>query len=188
MKPRVTIKPEIEGVVPFIIYSYSYTPELLNNVDVDKIYNSILHWINGNAEIYVDLHKGTSKAAYPQQKTSKIKIKENCNKNMNRNRENVVRLTESKLRNMIRESIKTILNASYYWGGDTGPLERIISACDKIFDNFKGLMQDDAYDHEGGMGAFDLFEWVQKVRSEAEKFYNCNTNHFPVGYGDLGGY
>ena len=33
----------------------------------------------------------------------------NCNRNMNRNRKNVVRLTESKLRNMIKESVRQIL-------------------------------------------------------------------------------
>ena len=33
----------------------------------------------------------------------------NCNKNMNRNRKNVIRLTESKLRNMIKESVKQVL-------------------------------------------------------------------------------
>ena len=192
VKPRVTIKPEIEGVVPFIIYSYSYTHELLNNADVDKIYNSILHWINGDAEIYVDPHKGTSKAAYPQQKTSKIKIKENCNKNMNRNRKHVVRLTESKLRNMIKESVRQILRESNNsWDGDTTPFQNIIDACDEIYDKFKGIYDGDPNDYDPEVDSticFDILDWVKEVRHNAEYFAHCNRKYQGVGYGDLAEY
>ena len=101
----------------------------------------------------------------------------------------VVRLTESQLHSIIAESVKSVLKESYHWWGDTSPLETIISACDKIYDNFKCYNDEDyEFDPEESTAGYDLFEWAKKVRSEAEEFYRYNANNIGVGEGDLASY
>ena len=147
IKPKVNVPQDINGVIPFIVNSYSYTPRLLEKSDVEEIYNAILNWINGglNAK-YIDPFANTYKKANPQTKIANIKWnishnmsvdnngnyvsakgwgadyvsesndiykynQNNCNRNM-RNKQ-VVRLTESDLHRIVKESVNKVLKEDY---------------------------------------------------------------------------
>ena len=107
---------------------------------------------------------------------------------MNKNRKNVVRLTESKLRNMIKESVKQVLRESNYsWDGDTTPFENIIDECDKIYDMFKDIYDSDPNDYDPEADSticFDILDWVKNVRHKAEYFAHNNRKYRSVGNGD----
>ena len=136
----VNVPQGVNGVVPFIVNSYSYTPKLLEESDVEEIYNAILNWINGglNAK-YIDPFANTYKKAKFQTKIAKIKwnISQNIsvdndgnyvsangdgadyvsesieNKSLNYNRnmnKTLIRITESDLHWIVRESVNKMLN------------------------------------------------------------------------------
>ena len=136
----VNVPQDVHGVVPFFVNSYEYIPEKLEEADIEKIYDAILSWIYGglNAE-YIDPFANTSKEAKTQSRISNItwniahnisvdkdgnyvsangwgadfvsesmiNKKLNCNRNMNKK---LIRLTESDLHRIVRESVNKVLN------------------------------------------------------------------------------
>ena len=66
----------------------------------------------------------------------------NCNKNMNRNSKNVVRLSESKLREMIKESVKQILKES-----------------EENDSEFQHLVQQTLQRVKNGENPYNVFDW-----------------------------
>lgn len=137
---RVKVPPMVNGVVPFVVNSYDYTPEKLGETDIDLIYDAILSWINGGyGAKYIDPFANTPKKAKVQSKNANItwniahnisvdkdgnyvsangwgadfvsesmrNKKLNCNRNMNKK---LIRLTESDLHRIVRESVNKVLN------------------------------------------------------------------------------
>lgn len=106
-------------------------------------------------------------------------------KKIHKNMKQTVKLTESKLRGMIQEAVNNTLNEnyrilseSYYWYGDTTPLEEIISACNKIYHKYIEYGDKDyEFDPEESTARYDLWKWAQKVCSEAEEFCGYNTSN-----------
>ena len=136
---RVKVPPMVNGVVPFVVNSYDYTPEKLEETDIDLIYDAILSWINGGyGAKYIDPFANTPKKAKVQSKNANItwniahnisvdkdgnyvsangwgadfvsesmrNKKLNCNRNMNKK---LIRLTESDLHRIVRESVNRVL-------------------------------------------------------------------------------
>ena len=70
----VQVPQNVDDILPFVINSYKYTPELLEKADVEEIYNAILNWINGGLNaIYIDPFANTHKKAKVQTKIANIK-------------------------------------------------------------------------------------------------------------------
>ena len=75
---RVKVPPMVNGVVPFVVNSYDYTPEKLEETDIDLIYDAILSWINGGyGAKYIDPFANTPKKAKVQSKKCKHNL-EHC--------------------------------------------------------------------------------------------------------------
>ena len=134
---KVSVRYCENDIVPFVINSYNYKPELLNETDVDDIYKAILAWIYGGINaMYKDPFENTDKAAIPQAREAvfRNKISTNIsvdkdgnyvsangdgvdyiseNKKLNRNRnmnKKLIRLTESDLHRIVKESVNRVLN------------------------------------------------------------------------------
>ena len=115
----VSIKHSESEVIPFVICSYKYKPELLNEADVDDIYKAILAWIYGGCDaMYKDPFENTDKAAIPQARESVLKNNNQENKNINCNRnmnKKLIRLTESDLHRIVKRSVKRMLREGMYY-------------------------------------------------------------------------
>ena len=92
----------------------------------------------------------------------------------------VIRLTESDLHRILKESVNKVLNEEYVWWGDTKPLETIMSACGEMI---KGKNESDFEDVDD-RAAFDLYQWATKVYQEAEQFLHCNAHNTPINGGE----
>lgn len=70
----VKVPLNVNGVLPFVVCSYKYAPNILDSADVDTIYQAILSWINGGSKSkYVDPFVGTEKEAVVKCKLARIK-------------------------------------------------------------------------------------------------------------------
>ena len=129
-------KPE---VIPFSVTTIEYRPWLMCGNDVNLIYQSILNWIKSKKQgaVYIDPLANTSRRANIQTHQANITprryvtqaeknfylryglgdniepryniIKENKNSNRNMNKK-LIRLTESDLHRIVRESVNKVLN------------------------------------------------------------------------------
>ena len=130
VRPNINTPEAMKDVVlPFTINSFSYKPSLLDLNDVKAIYASILNWINNSTnESYLDPLAGTPKQAKEVSKTARIKVKRDiCQAEINfykryglgdcisrpngtivENKQ-IIRITESDLHKMIKESVRLIL-------------------------------------------------------------------------------
>ena len=71
---NVSVPNGIRGVIPFVVKSFKYKPELLAESDIDQIYQAIIDWIYGGDEAeYVDPFIGSPKEAKVASKEAKIK-------------------------------------------------------------------------------------------------------------------
>lgn len=115
----VTIPKGVEAPSPFIISSFSYKPELLDENDVETIYQSVLDWIfSEDRSSFLDPFKGTEKEASEITKESRIKNKNIKTENYMRNNKRTIRLTESDLHRVIKESVKRMIRE--HWTDEEG--------------------------------------------------------------------
>ena len=103
-----------ESSIPFT--EWKITEERFNNNRegvIRAIVDGVSNALNGNEfslpNEFAERQDYPITQTEPKQDTNNQDNQINCNKNMNRNRKNVVRLTESKLRKMIKESVRQIL-------------------------------------------------------------------------------
>lgn len=96
-----------------------------------------------------------------------------------------VRLTESDLHNIIRESVKKILREGSCWYGDEKPVENIIRMAEQIMSNNEHVNDDnyESMDDDGGDIHWDLYQWAKKVRDEAERWLAMNSSNVSIGDG-----
>ena len=106
-----------ESSIPFT--EWKITEERFNNNRegvIRAIVDGVSNALNGNEfslpNEFAERHDYPITQTEPKQDTNNQDNQINCNKNMNRNRKNVVRLTESKLRSMIKETVKRSLRES----------------------------------------------------------------------------
>lgn len=97
----------------------------------------------------------------------------------------IIKLTESDLHRLIKETVKRTLKESI-WYGDTKPLENIIQMADEIISNYEYVNEpdyedrsDDGYDMDA-----QLYEWATKVRNEAEEWIRLNSSNASINGGE----
>lgn len=197
VRTKVEVPQDVKGVVPFFVNSYEYEPSLLVAADIDQIYNAILSWINGgyNAE-YIDPFANTPKGAKVKSKIANItwdiaqnisidnngnygsvngwgadyvsennKIKTN-RRNMNKK---LIRLTESDLHKIVKESVNRVLNEI----GDTERGQYALGSLAKRKQQ-RGETFDNDYDGYNYNGAFNDSDIKQYARNRQN--YAMNTD------------
>ena len=87
-----------------------------------------------------------------------------------------IRLNESQLKDMIKESVQNVLMESYVWYGDVTPLETIMTACSEI----RNRMQDRDFDGYEDAASYELLEWANKVSEQAENFIMHNSDNVSI--------
>ena len=117
----------------------------------------------------------------PEDNTIQINLNEYKENTMNTNKK-TVKLTESKLRNIIAESIKRVLKEGV-WYGDIKPFETIIYACNEILNKFEYVNNDDYEDwsDDGYDLAPYMCKWAERVKDEAERYIGSNSQNAPIG-------
>lgn len=95
----------------------------------------------------------------------------------------IIRLTESDLHNLVKESVQRILKEEYVWWGDTKPVETIMRAASEIRRNFEELYQEDYEFEPEDRAKLDLYNWAKKIENEAEDFIRYNAHNAPINGG-----
>lgn len=92
-----------------------------------------------------------------------------------------IRLTESKLKNIISESLKRILSESV-WYGNTEPFETIIKACQQIKDSFNYVNDDDYEDMSDDNSGIEygIYKWADRIENEANSFIESEAHNIPI--------
>lgn len=93
--------------------------------------------------------------------------------------ESVKRISESEIRRIVKESVKSILKEDYCWWGDTKPIETIMQACAEIVYGKKETDFEDIDDR----ASYELYQWANKTYEEAEKWLQCNSYNTPINGG-----
>jgi hypothetical protein len=95
----------------------------------------------------------------------------------------LIRLTESDLHNIIKKSVKNVLNESC-WYGDTKPFETIYNAANQILSNLEYVNNED-YEECGDDYSYGrMYEWAKKVRDDAEYYIQENSFNTPINGGE----
>lgn len=97
-----------------------------------------------------------------------------------------IRLSESDLHRVIKESVKRILGESC-WYGDTKPFEQIIDAANKIMQDFEHVNAED-YEPSDDCDGADLdpqiYQWAKKVAYDAEDYLHSNSSYTSINGGE----
>ena len=96
----------------------------------------------------------------------------------------IIRLTESDLHKLVKESVQKILKEEYVWWGDTKPLETIMAAASEIRRGFEEQYQEDYEFELEDRAKIDLYNWAKKVENEAEDFIRYNAHNAPINGGE----
>lgn len=89
-----------------------------------------------------------------------------------------IRLTESDLHSIIRESVKRVINETC-WYGSVKPFQEIVKAAEQIIQNFSYVDSDDYEpndDCDGPSLAPLIYDWAKKVKDNAEYFIMDNSS------------
>lgn len=97
---------------------------------------------------------------------------------------NKIRLTESDLRRIVKESVNRILNEEYVWWGDTKPLETIMMAASQITRKFENDYSEDYEFDDDERAKLDLYRWAKQVEDKAEEFIRYNADNVPINGGE----
>lgn len=122
------------------------------------------------------------KGECPEDNTLQININENIN-NMNTNKK-TVRLTESKLKSIVAESVKRVLSEAV-WYGDIKPFETIVYACQQIKEKFSHVNEpnyEDMSDDSSNM-EYRIYDWADRTENDAMDYINHNSQNTPIGGG-----
>lgn len=97
-----------------------------------------------------------------------------------------VKLTESSLQRIVKESVKKVLKESC-WYGDTKPFEQIIYAANKIMQDFEHANAEDyepSDDCDGADLKPQIYQWAKKIADEAESYIYSNSSYTPINGGE----
>lgn len=131
---RVRVPSWATKLSDFSVSIYNYKPQYLDPVDITTIYNAILKWFNDTTSNpdakYIDPFKNTQKEATTSAPISKLREnKQYRNTNAIMKQKQTIKLNETQLRGLIKESVKKMLKEG------------------KIVNN-KPLYYGDGFDHE----------------------------------------
>ena len=94
-----------------------------------------------------------------------------------------IKLTESDLHRIIKETVNNVLTESY-WYGDTQPFETIYQMADKIVTSLEDSVNDQNYEEIGGDFSYsEMYEWAKRVRDDAEAYIHRNSDFAPINGG-----
>ena len=95
-------------------------------------------------------------------------------------------LTESRLRGMIKDAVKNVLEESTLYC-NTKPFENIISAANTIMESFNYVNDEDWEpndDCDGRDLAPYVYEWAKKVSEDAEYWLRHNSSYSSINGGE----
>jgi len=95
-----------------------------------------------------------------------------------------IRLTESDLHRIVKESVNRVINEEYVWWGDTKPLETIMTAASQIRSEFEKNYPEDYEFDESDRAKLDLYNWAKQVEDRAEEFIRYNAHNAPINGGE----
>jgi hypothetical protein len=94
-----------------------------------------------------------------------------------------IKLTESKLKQIVAESVKKVLKEDV-WYGDTKPFETIYNAADQIVQELK-YVNDDNYEEAGDDYSYGrMYEWALKVRDDADYYISNHSSNASINGGE----
>ena len=172
-----------ESSIPFTEWKIS--EEIFNNNRegvIRAIVDGVSNALNGNEfslpNEFAERQDYPITQSEPKQDTNNQDNRINCNKNMNRTRKNVVRLTESKLREMIKESVKSVLHESNF--GVATELADLISDFGSKIDQFlQKYPIDEVNDRKIGIIIHDLHSLILgAVEGKSLKVRDVNNSDF----------
>jgi len=105
----------------------------------------------------------------------------NCNRNMTKK---LIRLKESDLHRIVKESVNRILNEEYVWWGDTKPVETIMMAANQIRTKFEKDYPEDYEFDVDDRAKLDLYNWAKQVEDRAEDFIRYNAHNVSINGGE----
>ena len=109
-------------------------------------------------------------------------MNENKGYKTNKKMKKVVRLTESDLHKLIKESVKKVMNEST-WYGDTKPFETIYNAANQIVEQLDYVNDD--YEESGDDYSYGrMYNWAVRVRDDAEYYIRENSSNTPINGGE----
>lgn len=95
-----------------------------------------------------------------------------------------IRLTESELHNIIKESVNKVLTESC-WHGDTKPFETIYQMADKIVNSLEARVANENYEEwDDDFSYSRMYEWAKRVRDDAEEYMRYNSQFTSINGGE----
>jgi len=165
------------------VYPISGNPKYIGGAEI-KLIIQALSKISGG--IYTDL---TNKCQSPILRVSKnpqlspsaeTKTENKQYTNMNKK---LIRLTESDLHRVIKESVYKILNESC-WYGDTKPFETIYRAAQEIVDKLE-YVNDNEYEEWGDDYRYSsMYDWAKRVANDAEYYIRNHSSNVSINGGE----
>lgn len=96
-----------------------------------------------------------------------------------------IKLTETKLKKIIHETIKQVLTESSVWYGSIEPFENIINCCHQIKERFKEVENPDYEDMSDDNSGIEIaiYQWADKIEKEAQNYIDLNSDKYSIGNG-----
>ena len=89
-----------------------------------------------------------------------------------------IKINESQLRQIVKESVENILKEGYVWHGNVQPLKTIMDACYEICESYKNYDWDNVADD--GYANIDLYNFAKQTYETAQNFIEHNSDNVSI--------